>query len=475
MARRLDDTEDRRPGDRPPTTAARTGAWSTATPRWRRPSIEAERPARHLTGLPKLVVSTAAVAVSLYALFWVVRPQPAQPYPDHVPGRHPGHDPARLPAPGPGPRRQRREPEGSGNPRGRPGAGHDDPGWFDWVLAGAGPGRAASTRWWSSTTSSGAPSSRRPRRGPGRSSAAGPGGRRRTVGWILPAVCVVFVLYAYYGGYLPFDWAIGHRGYDIDRTSSPFFMGTDGVYGVPLDVAATYIVLFTVYGAVLDYLGGGQVLRRRLPSPRSAARAPPRAVRSPSPGSCSARSPAPASRPTVSWDRRLADPAQGRIPARAGRRRARRGRASARSCRLPRSAPRRSSSPSTCESATSPCCSTRPSPRSCTTWASSSPSRSTPAGTARGRRRGRRRGTGCWLRFGYHFSSLFVIVVLMALGCRRSARCLRHRPRLRSRLPRPRAPARPARLSRAWPRARPECCRSPRPAPPRGSSSPSSP
>src|SRR5215207_8889856 len=42
--------------------------------------FEAERPARDLTGLPKLVVSVAAVAVSLYALLWVVRPQPAQPY-----------------------------------------------------------------------------------------------------------------------------------------------------------------------------------------------------------------------------------------------------------------------------------------------------------------------------------------------------------------------------------------------------------
>ena len=32
---------------------------------------------------------------------------------------------------------------------------------------------------------------------------------RRTVGWILPAVCVGFFLYAYYGGYLPFDWVMG--------------------------------------------------------------------------------------------------------------------------------------------------------------------------------------------------------------------------------------------------------------------------
>ncbi|SNS31748.1 TRAP transporter, 4TM/12TM fusion protein [Streptosporangium subroseum] len=81
---------------------------------------------------------------------------------------------------------------------------------------------------------------------------------RRTVGWILPAVCVGFFLYAYYGGYLPFDWVIGHRGYGIDRIIVSFVMGTDGVYGVPLDVAATYIILFTIYGAVLDHSGAGK-------------------------------------------------------------------------------------------------------------------------------------------------------------------------------------------------------------------------
>jgi hypothetical protein len=41
---------------------------------------EGEQPARDLSGLPKLIISVAAVAVSLYALLWVVRPQPAQPY-----------------------------------------------------------------------------------------------------------------------------------------------------------------------------------------------------------------------------------------------------------------------------------------------------------------------------------------------------------------------------------------------------------
>ncbi|MCG5218221.1 TRAP transporter fused permease subunit [Streptosporangium sp. KLBMP 9127] len=81
---------------------------------------------------------------------------------------------------------------------------------------------------------------------------------RRTIGWILPAVVGGFFLYAYYGGFLPIGWSIGHRGYDIDRIVVSFVMGTEGVYGVPLDVAATYIILFTIYGAVLDHSGAGK-------------------------------------------------------------------------------------------------------------------------------------------------------------------------------------------------------------------------
>jgi TRAP transporter 4TM/12TM fusion protein len=81
---------------------------------------------------------------------------------------------------------------------------------------------------------------------------------RRTIGWALPAVVIGFFLYAYYGGFLPIDWSIGHRGYNIDRIIVSFVMGTEGVYGVPLDVAATYIILFTIYGAVLDHSGAGK-------------------------------------------------------------------------------------------------------------------------------------------------------------------------------------------------------------------------
>jgi len=80
---------------------------------------------------------------------------------------------------------------------------------------------------------------------------------RRTVGWILPAVCLTFLAYAYYGNLIPVGYLLGHVGYDADRLVGQTFMGVEGIFGVPLDVAATSIVLFTIYGAVLEYSGAG--------------------------------------------------------------------------------------------------------------------------------------------------------------------------------------------------------------------------
>ena len=82
---------------------------------------------------------------------------------------------------------------------------------------------------------------------------------RRTVGWILPVSAIVFILYGYYGPLLD---RIGlglfaHRGYALDRLVGSLYMTLEGMFGVPLDVAATYIVLFGVYGAVLQFSGAG--------------------------------------------------------------------------------------------------------------------------------------------------------------------------------------------------------------------------
>jgi TRAP transporter 4TM/12TM fusion protein len=83
---------------------------------------------------------------------------------------------------------------------------------------------------------------------------------RRTVGWILPAAATAFILYGAYGSL--FDriglGLFAHRGYAPDRLIGSLYLTLEGIFGVPLDVAATYIVLFTIYGAVLQFSGAGQ-------------------------------------------------------------------------------------------------------------------------------------------------------------------------------------------------------------------------
>ena len=82
---------------------------------------------------------------------------------------------------------------------------------------------------------------------------------RRAVGWILPATALAFLGYAVAGPWfdrigLPL---LAHRGYGADRLVGTLYMTLEGIFGVPLDVAATYIILFTIYGAVLEYSGAG--------------------------------------------------------------------------------------------------------------------------------------------------------------------------------------------------------------------------
>ncbi len=81
---------------------------------------------------------------------------------------------------------------------------------------------------------------------------------RRTTGWALPVVCALFLGYGYYGGLLPQSWTIAHAGLDFDQIIDALYNSGSGFFGTPLDVAATYIVLFTIYGAVLDLSGGAR-------------------------------------------------------------------------------------------------------------------------------------------------------------------------------------------------------------------------
>jgi TRAP transporter 4TM/12TM fusion protein len=79
---------------------------------------------------------------------------------------------------------------------------------------------------------------------------------RRTTGWIMPLVAVCFILYAYFGPDLPPPWT--HRGYDISRLVGHLFITLEGIFGVPIDVSATLIIMFTIYGAILQHSGAGK-------------------------------------------------------------------------------------------------------------------------------------------------------------------------------------------------------------------------
>ncbi|MGH3919333.1 MAG: TRAP transporter permease [Pseudonocardiaceae bacterium] len=81
---------------------------------------------------------------------------------------------------------------------------------------------------------------------------------RRTTGWVLPAVCLLFLAYSYYGGLVPQNWSIAHQGLNFDEIVNALSNDASGFYGVPLDVAASYIVLFAIYAALLDLSGAGR-------------------------------------------------------------------------------------------------------------------------------------------------------------------------------------------------------------------------
>ena len=81
---------------------------------------------------------------------------------------------------------------------------------------------------------------------------------RRSIGLTLPLVSLLFVAYAYFGPFLPFG--LGHRGYDIERLASHLFLSTDGIYGTPLGVSATFIFMFVLFGAFLQVSGAGEFL-----------------------------------------------------------------------------------------------------------------------------------------------------------------------------------------------------------------------
>ncbi|TJX67689.1 TRAP transporter permease [Soehngenia saccharolytica] len=79
---------------------------------------------------------------------------------------------------------------------------------------------------------------------------------RRAVGPELPIVAILFLIYAYFGPYMP--GLLAHRGFSIERIISHMYLGLEGIMGIPLGVSATFVFMFILFGAVLDKTGVGK-------------------------------------------------------------------------------------------------------------------------------------------------------------------------------------------------------------------------
>ncbi|MGQ0652409.1 MAG: TRAP transporter permease [Betaproteobacteria bacterium] len=79
---------------------------------------------------------------------------------------------------------------------------------------------------------------------------------RRTTGWILPFITALFLAYAFFGPWLPAPWT--HKGYELPRLVGHMYMTLEGIYGTAINVSSTLIILFTIYGAFLQFSGAGK-------------------------------------------------------------------------------------------------------------------------------------------------------------------------------------------------------------------------
>lgn len=79
---------------------------------------------------------------------------------------------------------------------------------------------------------------------------------RRTNGLILLGVTLSFLAYALLGNYLPAPWT--HKGYDLSRLVGYMYMTLEGIFSTAIDVSSTLIILFTIFGAFLQFTGAGK-------------------------------------------------------------------------------------------------------------------------------------------------------------------------------------------------------------------------
>ena len=78
---------------------------------------------------------------------------------------------------------------------------------------------------------------------------------RRVIGPALSVIALFFCIYAFFGPYMP-D-VIAFKGVSLTRFMGQITMSTEGIYGIPLDVSATIVFLFVLFGSMLEKAGAG--------------------------------------------------------------------------------------------------------------------------------------------------------------------------------------------------------------------------
>jgi TRAP transporter 4TM/12TM fusion protein len=79
---------------------------------------------------------------------------------------------------------------------------------------------------------------------------------RRVLGWGITVIGAAAVAYAYVGPWLP--GLLRHGGYSTGRIVGQLYLGQEGIYGIPLGVAATFVFIFILFGALLEVTGAGR-------------------------------------------------------------------------------------------------------------------------------------------------------------------------------------------------------------------------
>jgi len=79
---------------------------------------------------------------------------------------------------------------------------------------------------------------------------------RRAIGPALPLTAVAFLLYGLFGQHLP--GILRHTGFSLETLVDQLYLTTEGIFGIPLGVSATYVILFVIYGSFLEESGTGE-------------------------------------------------------------------------------------------------------------------------------------------------------------------------------------------------------------------------